>query len=120
MNKSGIGSASLILIFSVLCLAVFSLIAYTAAENEMALAKAEAALVIGYYEADAYLELLVAELIAGDRDSEIYELTQTVSCGKELYVKICFLENTYDIQAWGLRNTKEWFPDLRIPVWNGD
>jgi len=120
MNRSGVGSASLILIFSVLCLAVFSLIAYTAAENEMALVKAEAALVVGYYEADAYLELLIAELIAGERENEIYELTQAVSYGKELYVKIGFFENAYDIQAWGLRDTNEWNPDLRIPVWSGD
>ena len=120
MNKSGVGTASLILVFAVLCLAVFSLITYTAAENDMTLARAEAALVKGYYEADATLGLFAADLLTEGRTFETVILTQTVSDEKELYVKITFYESTYDIQAWGLRRTNEWLPDKNMPVWNGD
>ena len=120
MKKSGVGSVSLVLIFAVLVLAVFALITYTAAENEKTLALAEAALVKGYYEADAFMELQMNGLISGAKNGEVVELTQPVSSEKELYVSIAFDENTYTIRAWGLRNTNEWINNKSVPVWNGN
>jgi hypothetical protein len=54
MDKKGmgIGSASLVLIFAVLCLTVFALISLSAAQNDKALADANAALVKAYYETE--------------------------------------------------------------------
>ena len=51
MNKSGIGigSASVVLVFAVLCLTIFALISYTAAINDKALTEVEVRLVKGYY-----------------------------------------------------------------------
>lgn len=53
--KSGanIGSASLILIFIVLCLGTFGLLSLTSAKNDLDLAERNAAAVAGYYQADA-------------------------------------------------------------------
>ena len=64
MNKGGVGvgSASIILVFAVLCLTVFSLITYVVAGNDKALVDAEAGLVKGYYDADALAERVLAEI----------------------------------------------------------
>lgn len=53
--KSGanIGSASLILIFIVLCLGTFGLLSLTSAKNDLDLAERNAAAVSGFYQADA-------------------------------------------------------------------
>ena len=66
MNRSGfgIGSASMTLIFAVLCLTVLALISHVSADNDKALSDAEAKMVIGYYDADVLAERIVAELIA--------------------------------------------------------
>jgi len=115
-NGAGIGSASLTLIFAVLCLAVFSLISHTAAANDMALAKAEAALVKGYYEADALAEQLAAEVEGTGRT----EFSVAVSQSRELYVILDIKEDTADILAWRIRDTGEWRPDTSLPVWPGE
>lgn len=58
----GVGSASIVLIFAVLCLTTFSLIAYIVASNNKAIVDAETELVTGYYEADALAERIMLEV----------------------------------------------------------
>ena len=140
MNKSGIGigSASVVLVFVVLCLTVFALISYTAAGNYKALTDVEAGLVKGYYEADALAERILAELVASDetvgsvlgaeitvgRDLELEAETAEFSCvvsdKKELYVKAAFYEDCYDILSWRMRDTGTWTTDDGLPVWLGE
>ena len=52
-NKANIGSASLILIFIVLCLATFGLLSLTSANNDWKLADKNAKAVQTYYRADS-------------------------------------------------------------------
>jgi len=143
MNKSGgigIGSASVVLVFTVLCLTVFALISYTAAVNDRALAEVEAKLVKGYYDADTLAERVLAELLAADPipalgpvhgveiaakwNRELAAVTAEFSCavseGKELFVKVAFYDDSYDILSWRMRNTREWLADESLPVWPGD
>ena len=140
MNKSGvgIGSASVVLVFAVLCLTVFALISYTAAGNDKALADVEAKLVQGYYEADTLAECILAELLAGDRipgpasirgveittrrdrEPETAEFSCVVSDEKELYVKVAFYGESYAILSWRMRTTGTWAIDDDLPVWSGD
>ena len=68
--KSGanIGSASLILIFIVLCLGTFGLLSLTSANNDLELAERNAAAVSGYYRADGEGEafrMKVEQAVAG-------------------------------------------------------
>jgi len=67
-NKGGIGvgSASIVLVFAVLCLTVFSLITFVVASNDKALIDAETRLVTGYYEADTLAELILTDLLNAD------------------------------------------------------
>ncbi len=121
MNRgsAGIGSASVVLMFTVLCMAIFALISHTSARNDMALAQAEAELVKGYYEADAMAERMAAELAADPNAPETAEFTCEISDNKELYVKLAISGGAYDILVWRMRDTEEWRPEGGLPVWPG-
>ena len=140
MDRSGIGigSTSLVLIFTVLCLALFAFISYTAAENDMALAQAEAALTMEYYEADALSERVAAGLLASEtipvslygveitsewnatESAQIAEYYCKVSDRKELYARISIKDDDYEVLVWRMRDTDRWRPDASWPVWSGE
>lgn len=141
MKKDGIGvgSASIVLVFAVLCLTVFSLITYVVARNDKSLVDAEARLVAGYYEADALAEQIVAEIMASDQIPEsingveinkpedldpfaemsvVYFLC-LISEQKSLYVRLAVYHDTYDVLSWHMIDTDEWVFDDRLMVWQG-
>lgn len=118
-NGTGVGSASIILVFAVLCLTIFALITFSAAQNDMALARAEARLVESYYGADAEAENILAGLLAAPIPPREEEFTCAISAGKELYVHVALNRDSYDILSWRMRDTGEWQADDSIPVWDG-
>ena len=139
MEKGGIGvgSASIVLVFAVLCLTVFSLITYVVAANDKSLVETEAQLVTGYYEADALAERIVAEILNTDvfpesvhgvnietdwdgyLDAYIVEFSCPISDRNALYVRLAVHEDSYDVLSWRMYNTDEWSFDDRINVWPG-
>jgi len=139
MNKGGIGvgSASIVLVFAVLCLTVFSLITYVVAANDKALVEAEAQLVAGYFEADALAERIVAEIMVSDHipayvqgvsieshwdfdlGADVVEFSSEISDKKALYVRVAFRPGSYDVLSWRMYDTDEWSFDDRINVWQG-
>lgn len=140
MNKGGIGvgSASIVLVFSVLCLTVFTLITFVVAGNEKALVDAELRLVKGYYEADTLAEqvlndVLSAETIPGSirgvdintRWNEELGIETThyfcsISDKKVLFVELALRDDSYDILNWRMWDTDEWEFDDSLNVWVGD
>jgi hypothetical protein len=130
----GVGSSSLVLVFTVLCLVIFTIISHVSAGNEMALAQSEADLVSGFYEADALAFQILNELVQADEipdsvrgvniyssrdealNARIAEFTCAITQQKELYVKIAFFEDGHDVLAWQLRNTGLWEHDTRLPL----
>ena len=139
MNKGGmgVGSASIVLVFAVLCLTVFSLITYVVASNDKALVVAEARLVTGFYKADALSEQIIAEILDSESippvvhgvnienewdmylDAEIVEFTCPVSEKKALYVRVAVYENSHDVLSWQLYDTDQWDFNDRLNVWPG-
>ena len=139
MKKGGIGvgSASIVLVFAVLCLTVFSLITFVVAGNDSALVEAEAQLVKGYYEADTLAEHIVAQIIQSDATpdtvrgidiktgvddssgAEIAYFFCPVSDIKDLYVRLAIRDGSYDILSWKLCDTNEWVVDDSLSVWQG-
>ena len=140
MNKGGIGvgSASIVLVFSVLCLTVFSLITFVVSGNDKNLIDAEARLITGYYEADTQAELILDEILkAGDipgsiRDIEIgFERDMVtgetilsyhcpVTDNKALFVSLLLTDDSYQILNWKLLDTEVWEFDNSLNVWLGD
>jgi len=140
MGKSGIGvgSASIVLVFAVLCLTVFSLITYVVAGNDRSLVNAKIGLVSGYYEADALAEQILMELLDADEtpqnihgvniytewdESRGVETTYffcKISDIKSLYVHLILRDDSFDILSWRMYDTDEWEFDNSINVWPGE
>ncbi|MCL2046854.1 MAG: hypothetical protein FWG88_10785 [Oscillospiraceae bacterium] len=141
MNKGsmGVGSSSLVLVFAVLCLTVFSLISLLVARNSKALADSEAALVVGYYEADTQAEEIYKKIIMSngsiseimgnveiwsywdvEMEVEIISFTCPVSDDKELYVRFAYEGNNSSILNWQMIDIGSWENDGALDVWLGD
>ncbi len=122
MNRrfSDMGSAPVIVMFAVLCLAILSLISHTAAQNEMTLAQAEAELVTGYYGAEVEAERMLADILARKNPPRTAEFACEISDKKELYVKAALKDGAYEIISWSMRDVTEWQPDRGLPVWPGN
>ena len=139
MNKGGIGvgSASVVLIFAVLCLTVFALITFVVAGNNKALIDTEAQLVTAYYEADVLAERVLAEILESvfipdsvlgvdietswewELDTELVYYACPISDSKELFVKLAINYDSYDVLSWHMRDIGDWTIDDSLNVWLG-
>ena len=139
-NKGGIGvgSASIVLVFAVICLTVFSLITFIVASNDKALVDAEVRRITAYYKADTEAEYILSELLAADtlpssirgvdimtQFSEELGIETTyffcpVSDIAALYVDLALRGDSFDILSWRMWNTDEWEFDDSINVWSGE
>ncbi|MCL2248954.1 MAG: hypothetical protein FWC13_06760 [Oscillospiraceae bacterium] len=122
----GVGSASIVLVFAVLCLTIFSLITFIVASNDRALVEAEVNLVVGYYEADTLAELILADILQADEipanargveimthwhnslEMETVYFYTRISDFNALYVHLAFLEDTFKILSWRMSDTGQW------------
>lgn len=142
MNKGGVGvgSASIVLIFAVLCLTVFSLISFVVAGNDKILVDTETRFVLAYYEADSLAERVLAELLESGPypystpgsilgvdincyyDSDLWSDVWTYACplseDKEIFVKLAMYDESYDILSWRMRDTGEWEADLSLNLFD--
>ncbi len=148
--KSGanIGSASLILIFIVLCLGTFGLLSLTSAKNDLDLAERNGASVSGYYQADGEgeafrmeIERLAAEAMRQNQshpedyikevlpegylpDEQAVWKEIPMESGQALLIKLGFQwenenERTHILQ-WMVYNREEYEIDQDMPVWSGE
>ncbi|MCL2425907.1 MAG: hypothetical protein FWD05_06175 [Oscillospiraceae bacterium] len=140
MNKAGIGvgSASIVLVFAVLCLTIFSLITFVIAGNEKAMVDARAELVIAYYEADALAEQILVDILSADLlpetvrgievhkrwddalETELIYFFCDISDIKILYVSFVIHDDTFDILSWHMQATDDWEFDDSLNVWRGE
>ena len=139
MNKAGIGvgSASIVLVFAVLCLTIFSLITFVVAGNERSIVDARVELVTAYYEADALAEHILLDILAADTlpetirgveihtawdealDTEAIYFYCHISDIKVLYVNLIIHDDSFDILSWRMHATDEWEFDDTLKVWPG-
>jgi len=140
MNKSGIGvgSASIVLVFAVLCLTIFSLITFVVASNDKALVDVKVELVTGYYEADALAERILIDIFTNgvypqtSQGVNVYTKWNDdlgidtayffcyISEVKALYVNIAIYDDSYDILSWRMYDIDDWEADTSINVWSGE
>ena len=139
MNKGGIGvgSASIVLVFAVLCLTIFSLISFIVTQNTKALVDAEAEFVKGYYRADVAAELILAELLNSegipsaiqgirinieqdnDTDSNIINFVYPIydTDYKDLFVRVYLSEDSYNVLSWRVIDNAEWEAAGSFNIW---
>lgn len=137
-NKSGmgVGSASIVLVFAVLCLTIFALISFTAANVDKTMSEVSIKTVKEYYEADTLAECILAEILESDTIPETirgvdiitdWDSSATyvmyscpVSDTKSLFVKVALNMDSYDILLWQMQEAGEWETEGGLSVWGGD
>lgn len=132
----GMGTASLIVIFTVLCLTVFALLTLLTARNEHALAVRTAETVHQYYEADiraAHICRAVEQAAgAGDLPAQVDGIALEQTNGEVHYA--CPIRDTLrlavtlsiapdslaEVRKWQTEPAGDWQADTKIEVWDGE
>lgn len=117
------GAVSLVMIFCVLCMAVFAVLTLSTAVREQGLAELTAQRAAEYYEADRQAAEIAAALIAGEavEDAEVSysfvpegtEASYTVPAGGELLLEVRLLltGSGYEVLTWRTIYAGDWVPD---------
>ena len=119
-----IGGSSLLVIFAVLCLTVFSLLSLNTVLAHKRLADAAAQSVSAYYAADLQAEEIYARLRAGETvdsvetDGEVYRYCCEMTENQQLYVELKKEENGWKVCRWQVVAQSEPISDT-LPVWDG-
>lgn len=127
-SPPAVGGISLLVVFAVLCLTVFALLALTTVQADTRLADASAKAVSDYYAADCQAQEILARLRAADwpQDVEIGAAGEVVSYAvpisdtQELQVEVRIEpDGGYTILRWQAVPTGEWEGDESLDIWDG-
>lgn len=131
MNKKtsfsfpGVGLSSLLVIFAVLCLAVFSLLAISTAKADERLSVQSRDSILAYYRAELEADTLIAQLRNGEIPQEIisndgvFAFRCPISDTQALEVEVRLNGESYQILRWQSVSVTDWQTDDKLPVWNG-
>lgn len=123
---AAIGFSSLLTVFAVLCLTVFSLLSLSAAKADTRLADKSRQATYDYYEADSKAQSILAQLRSGTVPEGV-----TVSDGvcsyqciisdtQILSVAVRLTGDSYEILRWQAVSTTQWEADESLRVWQGE
>ena len=121
-----VGGSSLLVIFAVLCLTIFALLALSGVQATQRLADAAVQAVSDYYQADCQAEQILAQLRQGERpqgvqeQNGIYTYSCPISDTQALEVAVELDGISYQILRWQAVSTAEWQPDDDLAVWDGE
>lgn len=137
MNKggTGIGSASVIVVFVILCLTVFSFLSFEMACVDKAATDKWRRSVNAYYAADGAAEKILAKILEEDeippfvrgvpikvsteKGSKTVRFSCPVSEQKELSVEVLISESRCQILEWRTRDLLVWEADEHMQLWPG-
>lgn len=132
-----VGGVSLLVVFAVLCLTVFALLALTTVRADQRLADASAKAVSDYYAADCQAQEILARLRAGEIPEGVemedwpgygvYTASYAVpiSDTQELQVEVELTEEEadhnwrYQVIRWQAVPSGEWEIDESLDIWDG-
>lgn len=132
----GIGGASLLLIFSVLCLTVFSLLTLSTVRREVVLTEKRKAAVEHYYAADAGAVEIASALLTAERGGSlppelggiaiqhegqgVYAYNYPIDSRRAISVRLRIAGGTSTLLSWKTTDIADWTPDESLDVWEGD
>lgn len=141
-NRINIGTASIILIFIVLCLSVFSLLGLSDGKSAELFAERYAGSVTAYYQADTTAQRLIRDVWEGTADGKTPEEAAAaamaflprdatletgadhiiiceipMNAGQALHMELDVQQNA--IRAYYVYNKEDYAIDNRLPVWSG-
>lgn len=118
-----VGASSLLVVFAVVCLTVFSMLCISTVLSEERLAEASLKSVTDYYAADCEAEQILARLRAGEtpenvlRDGNVYSYSCGISDTQILCVSVRLTEDRYEILRWQVVPADHWQADDKLPVY---
>ena len=121
------GGSSLLVIFAVLCLTVFALLALSTVQANGRLSQTTAQSVTDYYEADCQAEEIFAQLRQGEVPLEVtvsgsvYAYTCAISENQDLQVEVERTETGWKVLRWQAVSVTQWSEEDRpMEVWDGE
>ena len=134
-----IGSASIIMVFSVLCLTMFAVLSLVTSNSDMKLTERAVSSVKAYYaaeyEAEGNVLAIKKELDSGSLPGEllrkfsdvglshedgILRFVQPVDERRELSIALTVEKSgELSVSEWLLRSNDQWNPESGVPVWSG-
>ena len=135
-----VGSASIVMIFAVLCLTVFSTLSFVTANHERKLAEISALAVQQYYAADWQCEEIYQQIVqclqtgGGIEQLEplgvqieqadgVQYLTYAADIDAEQQLQVCLAvwpDGSVQTKQWKVVATREWEYKDEIAVWDGE
>jgi hypothetical protein len=127
MKRMNVGSATLVMVFSVLCLTIFAMITLMTAHNDLTAAQKNADAVRAYYEADAEAAAILAEIRTGTVPDTVEReqggalaYSVEIDGNQRLVVRLAEKDGKYAVEKWAVEYTGEWETDDTIEVWDGE
>jgi uncharacterized membrane protein len=121
-----VGGSSLLVIFGVLCLTVFAVLALSTAQADARLSRKGAEAAADYYAADTRAEEILAQLRAGSvpagvaADGDTYTYTVPISSVQALDVAVEVRGAEYAVLSWRAVSTADWHSDSSLDLWDGE
>lgn len=106
-----VGGTSLLMIFTVLCLIVFTLLTLSTVNASRNLSNVSADSVLAYYEADSQAEKIFAQLRAGEKpeivtvEENVYSFSCHISETQVLLVEVYLEDGEWKIMRWQSEST---------------
>lgn len=139
-GRIGIGTASLITVFAIMCLGIFSILAISAANEQSILCEKTIQAVEDYYKADSAAVDITNTLLKayqkGEEHGRLAELSEgtadilpdgvrvvfssAVNRSQSLEVELILKPQGMEIVRWQLMPISDWQPDDNINVWTGE
>lgn len=131
-SPPAIGGTSLLVVFAVLCLTVFALLALTTVQADVRLADAAAKAVEDYYAADCQAQEILARLRGGERPEGVSfsgsgpiraKYAVPISDTQELQVVVSLAggaDKGYTVESWRAVPTGEWTGNESLNLWDGE
>lgn len=118
-----IGSASIIMVFTVLCLTVFSVLAFVSAASEYKTAQRFAESTRSYYEADANAmqirNSIAGELTDSAAPTDVSYCVQ-ISDDRRISVELAYDGSVWHTVKWQEENVSDWKPDAEMEITDPD
>ena len=124
-----IGSASIIMLFAVLCLTVLAALSLLSANSQYSLAERSAEVTRAYYAAEVKAAQMYDLVKNGDLSSvslyeqngeTLYSYTVDIDEFQSFSVLIAIEDGTTQIRSWKIVEAGNWTPDDFFDLWTGE
>lgn len=122
---TAVGLSSLLTIFAVLCMVVFTLLTLSTVLAARSLSDSAADSALDYYRAELEAEATLARLRSGEipentrQTGGVFCYDIPISDTQTLAVEVMVEGSSYTILRWQAVSSAQWTADESLPVWDG-